>query len=125
MIKTREEKKTVEVKDKIICDICGNIIAKYNHNNIPAGCLGYAEYKADWGFGSIRDTEYYTIQICEDCSEIIENFFRVLGGEWFVNVGISPNDSYIDKYKNKNENIAERLKVFMDDLLNRLGIKNE
>jgi hypothetical protein len=125
LIKTRKEQKIVEVKDEIVCDICGNIIAKYNSNNIASGCPGYSEYNAHWGFGSIRDTEYYTIQICEDCSEIVENFFRVLGGEWFVNVGISPDDSYTDKYKKSNQNISERLEEFMSELQKKLGIDNE
>lgn len=49
------KQQSIQVIDRIICDICGNISTEY------------AEVKASWGYGSKNDGKRYDIDLCENC----------------------------------------------------------
>lgn len=67
MIKTKKAKKSVIVTTDVICDCCGKsckvyIDAKEKHFNFQ-----YMTLEATWGYGSDKDTEKWSAQVCEKC----------------------------------------------------------
>lgn len=63
------------------CDICGTNCKKngfYCDNE-------YATFFANWGFDSKRDLLQMKLIMCEDCSFIVEDFIKRLGGKFKYN----------------------------------------
>jgi len=68
MLKTKIEKRKVEVTKDILCNKC--------RNSCKAGYgFEYAELKVHWGYGSTRDGEVHEAHLCQNCWEdIIKDF---------------------------------------------------
>ncbi len=56
------QKKDIKVLTDITCDICGLSCLNPATNNFE-----YMALKASWGFGTNKDMEKWTAQICEKC----------------------------------------------------------
>jgi len=68
-----EVKKIIETKKEVIydviCDCCGET-CKTNYD------YEFLELKANWGYGSSKDMEKWSAQICEKCVEEKLSFIK-------------------------------------------------
>lgn len=62
-----KENKAVDVMSDVICDCCGKsckVFIDQKHTVVNFECM---TLKANWGYGSGKDMERWTAQICEKC----------------------------------------------------------
>ena len=70
MIKTKKSIKKVDVTIDVICDYCGNSCKKLIGTNIhkkPIYNFEYMTLESTWGYGSDKDTEHWSAEVCESC----------------------------------------------------------
>jgi hypothetical protein len=73
MIIYKKKRRTTEVLDDIVCDICGK--------SCYCTCdFELATLHAVWGYGSSKDGQEWVCEMCESCSEKIKEFIESLGG---------------------------------------------
>lgn len=70
MLIKQTEKKEVDVLTDVTCDICGLSCLNPSTNNFE-----YMALKASWGYGTKKDNEKWTAQVCEKCVD--EKFSEV------------------------------------------------
>ncbi len=58
----------------ITCNICGESCNTFCD-------FEYSHIEANWGYGSRRDREEWTAELCEDCSEKLERWIISQGGK--------------------------------------------
>lgn len=88
-------KKEVSVLEDVICDSCGqSCLDKVGMN------FEFIEMKANWGYGSKKDMEQWTAQVCEKCVDEKLSFikFRVQNLEFQSHIGTQ--EEYEDKIDN-------------------------
>ncbi len=70
MLKTKIEKRQVEVIKDILCNAC-----KKSCTATSGFGFSYATLSAKWGYSSKKDMENHLSHICEDCyDKIVKNF---------------------------------------------------
>jgi hypothetical protein len=72
MIKTKIEKRKVEVTKDIACNSCGQ-----SCKAVSGQSFSYALLSAHWGYSSNRDGEIHTAHLCEACWEKIIKWFKI------------------------------------------------
>lgn len=73
MIITKKVMTETEIAEKIICNCCGKEIEK----NIHGYLNDYVHIEKKWGYGSDKDGELQSADICEKCWDKITSEFAV------------------------------------------------
>jgi len=91
------KKKTVEVLDEVVCDVCG-CSTKIDEK---AGVCEYAELRADWGYYSDGlDGESHRIHFCQKCYEKMLKLLKIA----VVNIRISDSFEELTRFLKKEKN---------------------
>jgi len=72
MVKTKIEKRKVEVTKDIVCNICGT-----SCKASPGYGFSYATLKAHWGYCSNRDGQVHEAHICNSCFDVMIKKFKI------------------------------------------------
>ena len=67
MIETKKSKKTVDVVTDVICDSCGKSCKEYPIKDKSIFMFEFMKLRVAWGYGSDKDGERWTADICEKC----------------------------------------------------------
>ena len=73
MIITKKVMKETELAEKIICNCCGKEIEKNTHGFFE----DYVHIEKQWGYGSHKDGELQSVDLCEKCWDRITSEFAV------------------------------------------------
>ena len=65
------KKKTIQVLDQTLCDVCGKTCTDDFYNNHENATI-----EANWGYNSGRDGQKFEIHLCENCFGNTLGFLR-------------------------------------------------
>lgn len=79
-------KKEVSELEDVLCDSCGNSCLD------KSGYFEFMDMKVNWGYGSKKDMEQWTAQVCEKCVDEKLTFINFSKKELHLNSRIGTNE---------------------------------
>ena len=73
---TEKQTKEVDVLTDVICDCCGNSCKFFMFSDDEVATYEYMSLEAAWGYGSNKDGEKMTAQVCEKCVDEKFSFLK-------------------------------------------------
>jgi hypothetical protein len=72
MLKTKIEKRKVEITKDVICNACGTSCKSDSGLE-----FSYALLNAHWGYSSPRDGQVHAAHLCNQCFDVIVKNFKI------------------------------------------------